>query len=503
MVKIILSCLVLVFLLLTPAQAKYYDADVPADFKRMLQNPTVNHPGEHLATRVTRPFVKEPTRDVNFFSDPKTHRPQWDAENGSSIKPINIFNTMGISRRGLSNDAQHARYKRITDAQALGMLRVVSGQAFGLKGTVATAVEQDIMAKELLNIGLMAGGALPGRLAELEAAYTSGGLTAGQKKHLQMCALLLLRGGNLSTTHGEWYLRDIERRSLAKIDGYAARFLPHDETHGVAGAGAGGFPDNPKDVLISPLQYGTEGQVIYGTPGIKGSALNASLDHARYPNIMVLGSHKVPMKEPGRMFSISAQVAPNHYFVIMRPEDGRAPPVLRPHYMEVNAVDSSAAEGRGKTNVQVRYLDDTTEDLAIHWEVEKGSKERTALPGEFRELRGALRSSVSQVKPKQGAPNDGQLTISPARKIINDDDEETYSLIAILKGAQEKRFYYWCPTPSQMGLLETFSKRQSAPFKLDDLYNHMRTFDEYTAVPERILGQIQALLAGNLEGFQR
>lgn len=339
MIKIVYFLLALGFLFLNPVYS-YYDADVPADFKAMLKNPTTGHPGEHLATRVTRPFIKEPAKDVNFFSDPKTHRPQWDTANESAIKPIDIFNTMGISRRGLSNDAQHARYKRITDAQAVGMLRVVSGQAFGLKGTVATAAEQNIMAKELLNIGhLMDGNVLAEKLADLRAAYGRLSVLA-KKRHTQMSALLMLRGANLEIKDGEWYLKDgiNKANALKKVDRYAAAFLPPDERPEDGAAAAAEVHFDPATIHLKHL---SRGPFLYGTEGVQPSKIHSDAAGARFLNVMGLGTMKTPANTQSvdDVCSIVAQVNDTHSIVITyTPElrDADDAFVVLPAYMEID-----------------------------------------------------------------------------------------------------------------------------------------------------------------------
>lgn len=513
MIKNIFCCFSFIIFFFSYAHSACFDADVPLDFETMLKAPSVvGKPSESLATRVTRPFVAGLNKDVNFFSDPKRYYAQWCTLNGASIDAVGVLDTMGISRRSLLNHGS-GRYASITNAQATGMLGVLSGKNLGFDERAATETERDIMTKELLNMGLKAGGDLPRMLWELEVVYNTSSVTPTHKNHLQMCALYLLKGAGSSIIEGQWYLRGIRRESVARtLDTYAAKFLPAKASAtGVrvgagsrGGAGTGAAAD-PKSVLVAPLRYRTERQAIYGTSDLKGSGINALLSgYARYPNIMVLGSHKVPMKKPDDMFSISAKVGPDHYFVIMAPEDGLNPPVLRPHYMAVNGDDSSAAEGRGEAQLQVQYLDDTEGHLNIHWEVRKGSEdEAVALPARFSDLRSRLRSSISEVLPKVPTANDGSLNITDGRKITNEDGETTYSLIVrVLRGAPEKRFYYWCPTPSQIDLLKEFSKGKES-FTLQELYSYIRTFNEDDAVPGKILGQIGELLNGNLAGFQK
>ncbi len=512
MIKNIFCCFSFIIFFFSYAHSACFDADVPLDFETMLKAPSVvGKSSESLATRVTRPFVAGLNKDVNFFSDPKRYYAQWCTLNGASIDAVGVLDTMGISRRSLLNHGS-GRYASITNAQATGMLGVLSGKNLGFDERAATETERDIMTKELLNMGLKAGGDLPRMLWELEVVYNTSSVTPTHKNHLQMCALYLLKGSGSSIIEGQWYLRGIRHESVARtLDTYAAKFLPAKASAtGVrvgagsrGGAGSGAAAD-PKNVLVAPLRYGTERQAIYGTSDLKGSGINASLSgYARYPNIMVLGSHKVPMKKPDDMFSISAKVGPDHYFVIMAPEDGLNPPVLRPHYMAVNGDDSSAAEGHGSTNAEVTYLDDTKENLTINWWVKRGSTDGTVvLPDDFRGLRGALQSPISEVLPKTVTMNDGSLNITDGRKIMNGLDETTYSLIVRLGSLPNKKFYYWCPTPSQIDLLKEFSKGKES-FTLQELYSYIRTFNEDDAVPGKILGQIGELLNGNLAGFQK
>ena len=503
MLKLLFCCLCVVFL--SSAHSEYYSKDVPQDFKDMIKSPMAGgRPGESFAATVTRPFVQDTTAELVFFSKPAESRFFWEAQKESTITTYEIFSTMGISRRGLL-DNDSGRYQRIADAQTTGMLDIINGKAFGF-GRIGTEDQQKNMAKELLNIGhLMPQRSVLEKLGALRGQYLS--LRGDQqKKHIQMCALLMLKGARIDPKRhsDKWYLMGVNERAVSqKLEAYAKEFLPHDPSYEAATTSAV-FPARPGDAVISPLNYNGKPQKIYGTAGITGSALHSQLDYARYPSVMVLGSHKVPTKGPDDMFSLTAQISPNHYFMIMRPEDGRTLPVLRPQYGEVNSGGPMTAEGRGETKVTVRYLDDVTEDLTINWQVQKGVEDSSVvLPADLKGLNGALRYSMSQVKPNEQVPNDGQLTLSDARKIKNQDDEETYSLIAILKGAQEKRFYYWCPTPSQLDLLRNFSQKKHESFTLDDLYKHIVTFGEDDAVPKEILDQIQELVNGNLEGFQR
>jgi hypothetical protein len=516
MIKVLYCFLALIFFLLNPAYSHKYSEDgITSDFNSMLKRPlahitqTTPNYSESFATRVTKPFAQNPNQNMSFFSDSRSSYGSWNSQHKThtsrdeNISALNIFETMGISRRGILNDG-NPNYKNISDAEITGMLGIIKGD-LGFRSRPITAEETIIIARELLNGGRsMEHAALTARIKDLEAAYKK---TADNKikQHLQISALLILAGYDRSLINDSaWYLGAVGTNVRAKINGYADQLLP-TETVAQSSASSPVFPGNLRDIVIDRLKFEESGQQpkpqhIFGTSGIQGSMLHTSLGEARYPDVMVLGSHKVPMKKPKDMLSITAQISPNHYFVIMQPEDNRDP-VLRPQYMS-----ATAAGGSGETNIHVQYLDKTTEDLKVVWNIEQPSDDTTSITGltDFKQLRSALRSSVSQVKPTEKRPNDGQLTISSSRKIENDDFEETYSLIArVQNNGQEKHFYYWCPTPSQMNELKTFATDRRTPFTLGELYDQIERFDEDMSVPKTILNEISALLNRNLNGFQR
>ena len=500
MIKVLYCFLTLIFFLLNPAYSHRYSEDgITPHFKSILKSPTASQSYDSFATRVTRPFSQNPNQDMSFFSDPRSSYESWNSQykihtlRDENISALNTFETMGISRRGILSDGRAASYNKISDAQITGMMGIIKGE-LGFRSHAITAQEIVTIARELLNIGRSMGTSLSAKIQELERLYNQ---TADNKikQHLQMSALLILTGHDRdSIINSAWYLKDVGASVREKINDYADRLLPADIIIPIT------FPSNIRDVVIDRLRFeGSEKpQHIFGTPSIQGSVLHASLNEARYPNVMVLGSHKVPMKKPADMFSITAQISPNHYFVIMQPEDNRDP-VLRPQYMS-----TSAAGGSGETNIHIQYLDKTAEDLRVVWNIEKPSDDTTSVTGltNFNQLGSALRSSVSQVKPTEKRPNDGQLTISPKRKIENEDGEETYSLIARTQGVgQEKRFYYWCPTPSQMNELKVFATQRSGSFTLGELYGQITKFDTDIAVPGQTLTEITAALNGSLQGF--
>lgn len=60
-------------------------------------------------------------------------------------------------------------------------------------------------------------------------------------------------------------------------------------------------------VLIQPIVFAGKKQAFFGTPDVRASGLHAMSTEARFPQIMVLGSHNEPARDPSKMFSITAE----------------------------------------------------------------------------------------------------------------------------------------------------------------------------------------------------
>ncbi len=486
MVRFVRYFFVLTVLFLTAANAvpKFSDEGVTDDFRAMLANPRgPAKPTDSFATFVTRPHMV-PMTDMAFFSDPQNSRGKWNREYKShtgrdKITVLGIFETMGTSRRGILNASLPGAIF-MTTAQQTGMLGIITGD-LGFRKKAATEAEKDVMARELLNLGRSRDS--KDYALQLRTLYKAASSDAAIKKHAQLSALLMLMGSGGEIKDTEWYLADLNKSAvLAKIKGYADRFLPRDDVALVA----------PENVVISALAYNGRPQSIYGTSGIKVSGLHAAIDYGRYPDVMVLGSHKVPMQSAHQVFSITVEVAPGRYVVIMEPEVGDDP-VLRPQYMEVKT-----AQGAGQTRVVVKHTAKAEQNVTIDWAVDAPKASSGVLPSAIAELGAYMGSRVSEVKPTERGPNDG--SIKPVI-IKNDFDEESYSFIACVFGAKEKRFYYWCPTPSQLGLLKDFAKGK--PFTFGELYDDISRFGGDDAVDPRILREIQEIKEGALVGFSR
>lgn len=475
---------------------RYSEDDVTPDFKKMLGGPnSPKEANESFATHVTRPFIAGTEKDLSFFSNPE--KSKWDRKrkdwksDGYNLKALDIFETMGISSRGILNNGD-SKYESISKAQAEGMLSIVSG-SLGFANRICTGAEEAIMARELLTTGrsMKSDGALMAELSKLENAYRTVS-SIDQKHHLQISALYLLVGHGSSVKAG-WYTNGIKYEGAlqAKIKYFASQFLPAASTAPAAQV-------EPKDVVIKRLTYERKPQMIFGTDGVKVSGLHATfLGEGRYPNIMVLGSHKVPMKAPKDMLSITAELSPGRYFVVMQPEvfDDI---VLRPQYMEVEANDPTSGMGRGQTEITF-FQGNKKEGLTIDWVVEgpKVGKGEISTVKNIAALEEFSGSSVSKIKPTEKRLNDGQVK---PQILKNEWEEETYSFIAhVNHKAQKKHFYYWCPTVSQMRLLQEFIKEKES-FKFGDLYEYIKQLRDEPVAPS-ILDEITKITQSTLKNF--
>lgn len=205
-------------------------------------------------------------------------------------------------------------------------------------------------------------------------------------------------------------------------------------------------------VLIQPIVFAGKKQAFFGTSGIKPSGLHAMSTEARFPQIMVLGSHDVPVRSPSEMFSITAELKPNHFFVVMVPDD-LEDPVLRPQYMQVPTDTPEQGDASGTTEVTVDYLDGRPEErLIIRWTVQP-PKSSKLLPGNdsWDEILASLGTPNAQVEPNRKQDLDGQI-----RPCVHENSygAKSYSLLAKAKG---KSFYYWVPTVTQLLLLKEFA----------------------------------------------
>lgn len=492
------SFTLLILFFLNSANSHYYDNDITHELKGMVENPSGNPGRESFSASVTRPYIQGAKSNTDFFAKPGQFRSDWNQQYNRlnstqrGISAFGIFETMGPAFRAISND-KNQRYRNIAAAQREGMLGIVKGE-LKLSNRALSQSERETVAKELLNIGRSLGENVFAKITEFERLYRAPTADANKKRHFQKSALALLAGyDRQSIDRSKWYLAGLDVNSvLHEIKGYADRFLP---------------AISPRDIVIDRLNYeepnkAAKVQEIFGTKNIPGSSLHAHQGEARYPKAMVLGSHKIPTKTPQKLFSITAEVALNRTLVIMRPEDNKDP-VLRPHYGEYQA----DVKNSGVTNVRVRYLDKSEEDLRIDWNVEAPSGQATDFSG-IRDLRDArnLSSLTFTVKPtKRGSSAGGSLNLaSPRKKFLDDDDEESYSFITrTLDTVPEKRSYFWCPTASQLGQIQAFTKAISRPFTLGELYDYIQTFSDDIEVPAPILEELRKVMNGTLEGFQR
>jgi len=474
MIKLMTHFLVLLVFAAFGSANAYYDKDT-GDVQAALKTPTAAlKKGSDFAAHVTKPFAENPKSKMDFFSNPKDSREDWNKKYKDWTKKTNnptafkIFETMGTSHRGILNNADK-KYNPIADAQKTGMLSIVAGSLGLKKDRSLTKDEEAIAARELLTIGhSMEDGVFNTELKKLEEAHKVPRLTPKQKRHLQISALYMLTGHKSEIKTGTWYTKDLKDlgKLQDKIKGYAEGFLPKVE---------------PKDVVISKLLYQRQPQKnLWGTPGIKASGLHAGLQ-AKFPNTMVLGSYDVPRSDT---FSITAEVFPGHYFVVMVPEVCDRNPVLRPQYMEVDANDSISDGGKGTTKATIFYQGQKAQDLSINWDVTKGS-----------ERNGVKRKVLSKVEPTEQRDNDGQVTC------IHPDVIQTGGTYSFIAHVGDKKFYYWRPESAQIDALREFFAADRQYFTFGELYDYLQGMDGAIKVGKGILGDIEKIRDGRLENF--
>ena len=281
-----------------------------------------------------------------------------------------------------------------------------------------------------------------------------------------------MAGSNSEIKNDEWYLKGISDTTnvLKKVRDYAQELLPPDEEEDDGGA----LPFIPFDLHTTPittLTYKGAPQEFFGTPGIQASLLHANTarNYARYPNVMVLGSLKEPNQERNKTFSITIQIDPHHYFVIMAPSDGQV--ALLPAYM-MQGADSGGEEIAGDLKVKILSSrgDVRLNKSKVHW----------------------------STKPKN---NTGLLSISSPLQV---DGMPTYSFIASVKRPKIKReilYYFWRPTTLQMGQLKGFTAINPR-FTFNSLYDELqrKNATDYL-IPDVILDEIAALKDKRLANF--
>ena len=205
---------------LNPVYSGQSDIGVTDDFRIMLETPATSTPNESFASYVTRPFIVENSiKDKSFFSDPKTSRPNWDQQHKewgktqNGISPLKIFETMGISRRGLLS-SDPAKHSDLSKAQQDGMLGIIRGD-LGFADRSSTRDEAIIIARELLSIGnSMFGLALADEISQLEKTYNKE-ISLAKKQHLQISALLMLQGAKSPVEKGQWYLDGLNENAVS------------------------------------------------------------------------------------------------------------------------------------------------------------------------------------------------------------------------------------------------------------------------------------------------
>jgi len=476
MTKILYCFLALAFLISDAAYSLYYDKDIPVDFKGMLLNPTASLPkGASLEATMVQPFAQKRRADVDLFSNPRNFQsasPQKAA--------IDVLSTEGRIMRGVLSHGNTA-YNNISTAAAEGVINIFNG-ALGFSNVQATVAQEEMMARNLLAAAhAMGSDAVSKKITQFERVYNSLS-DRRQKQHLQISAMLMLMGSSSLGADDGWYRNNID------VDSVNKKFQPYIEEftnlifaeEASAGVLAPTRSDNLMDLEIAPLRYKEKPQsTLYGTPGIKASALHATVTGARYPaGVMVLGSHRVPTFEPQDMFSITAELAPNHYFIIMQPTDVKDP-VLRPHYMQIYT-DPKTAEGSGRVDLSVDDLLDTPKTLTIDWKVARQSS-----------------PFDSKVEPTRKVANDGSL-----KDVIGADDKDSYTFVASTVGSRggAAKYFYWSPTTTQMKMIKDFAKnKKGEPFALGELINELKTKEALGVAESSLLTSL--LVDKNLESF--
>ncbi len=318
-----------------------------------------------------------------FFLEPKASYGTWNREyqmqpgkHGQNITALQIFETMGISARGILNGNRTAP-ESVAHTEMHGNFEIASGNAFGIRRENATPAEERIIVRELLNMGHFAAQtrALEGQIKALEDKYRTAG-QAYERQHLQMCALFLRAGAGVASLPTAWYLKDLNRSAVdSKIRQYTDNMslMPTAELVAVASSGFGPNPTvlgalpKPKAVIPPPpvpvkpvadvrfdpneivLRHFDGKSFLYGAGDIHPSKVHADAAGARFLNVPGLGTLKNPPHRSAAVdaFSIVAALPFDHFLVItstpelMGKDDAF---VLLPGYMEADA--SSAKNGR-------------------------------------------------------------------------------------------------------------------------------------------------------------
>ena len=471
--KIIYRLVVFIVLLSPPCYSNYSTDGIPGDFMGMLDKPAAFRT-DNLATFIARPFAAGEERDLSFFSKPQASRPKWNQKHQShtktaaNMKAQDIFVTTGTIFRGLLNNEDDA-YGDLVNAAAEGMLGALKGD-LGFKEQPSSETEKRNAVREVLNLGRWMKNNLSQHLDFYKSVYNAL-QDRKYKKHFQMCALYLLAGSGSEIKEGEWYLQGASDKAavIRKVKRYAQDLLPSFEDDVPVEL----FPPfNPNRTIISAVEYNSKLQQFYGTPNIRASNLHvgAGKGFARYPANMILGSLKKPNQTKDKTFSITMQIDPHHYFVVMAPSDGQV--ALLPAYMMKEA-DSVKSGEEISGNLTIKILSS----------------------------QGGVRLQQNRVHWSTTSENNNGLLFVDTPLIA--DDQKTYSFIASVKRPRTRReivYYYWHPTPLQILQLKGFTDMTPA-FTFQQLYDHLQTWKDVSPVPGEILDEIEALKDGRLPKF--
>lgn len=472
--KIIYHLVAFIVLLSTPSYSNYSTDGIPDDFMSMLDKPEAFRT-DNLATFIARPFAAGEERDLSFFSKPQASRTKWNQKYQShtktsvNMKAQDIFVTTGTIFRGLLNNEDDA-YGDLVNAAAEGMLGALKGD-LGFKEQPLSETEKRNAIREVLNLGRWMKNNLSQHLDFYKSVYNAL-QNRKYKKHFQMCALYLLAGSDSEIKEGEWYLQGASDKAavIRKVQFYAQKLLPPFEDD----AAAEPFPPfDPNSTIISAVEYNSKLQQFYGTPNIQASNLHVGVgkSFARYPANMVLGSLKKPNQAKDKTFSITMQIDPYHYFVVM------APPLsdqiaLLPAYMMKEA-DSVKSGQEISGNLTIKILSS----------------------------QGGVRLQQNRVHWSTTPENNNGLLFVDTPLIA--DDQKTYSFIASVKRPRTRHgiiYYYWHPTPLQILQLKGFTETTPV-FTFQQLYNHLKSWEDVNPVPRVILDEIEALKDGRLSKF--
>jgi hypothetical protein len=312
----------------------------------------------------------------DFFSNPRGAYSTWNSEyqaqsgkRGQNITALQIFETMGISARGILNSTDR-KLDGVARAEMDGNFQIASGNAFGIRRENATPAEERIIVRELLNMGHFAAQTrmLDRQINALETKYRAAG-QAYERQHLQMCALFLRAGARQALPMGGWYLEKLDRSAVdSKIRQYTNQpnLMPTQEGVAAASSGFGskpplqkptaapsGFTPSPPpvptvkpvaDVRFDPneivLKHLDPRSFLYGTDDVHPSKIHADAAGARFLNVPGLGTLKTPSNAQSvdSVCSIAVNVGHDHYIAItsthdLKGEDDRF--VFLPAYGEI------------------------------------------------------------------------------------------------------------------------------------------------------------------------